>query len=372
MRIVHFADTHIGYSAYRKLDENGFNQRETDVYKAFKECIDDILEIKPDVVLHCGDLFDSVRPTNRALSFALDQIIRVSDSGIPFVVIAGNHCTPRLRETGSVFRIFEHLDNVFPIYRGEYERVEFGDLMVHAIPHSEGEAFRAQLEKLRASDEHKHNVAMMHAGIIGFSVFKMNEFNEQLISTSYLKNEFDYIALGHFHENCQVAPNADYSGSTERFSFSEARDKKGFLVVDLENDRREFRRLHAREMLDLGPIDASELDPSSLRSEIERVLEKNDLRGKIVRLKVKNASPALYHTIDFHRIRSLTAEAVHFEPKFEIAQERVSVQGSGLIMPSLEQEFISFLQQYPVERLNKDSIRSKGMEYIRRGLEESE
>jgi exonuclease SbcD len=372
LRIIHVADTHIGYSAYRKVEENGFNQREMDVYRVFKEFVDQALEIRPDVILHSGDLFDSVRPTNRALSFALDQIIRISEAGIPLVVIAGNHCTPRLRETGSVFRLFDHLQNVYPIYRGDYQKIEIGDLVVHAVPHSDEETFKVQLEKMKASSDHRYNVAMMHAGIVGFSVFKMNEFNEHLVPSSYLREDFDYIALGHFHENCQVAKNADYAGSTERFSFSEAGHKKGFLVLDLEKGRKEFRRLRAREMLDLGPIDASDLDSSSLKSEMDRVLEKNDLVGKIVRLSVKNIPPSLYQTIDFHRLRSLAGEAVHFEPKLEIAQERVSVQGGGLIMTSLEQEFVSFLQKYPVERLNKDSLRSQGVEYIKRGMEESD
>lgn len=370
MRIVHVADTHIGYSAYRKVDENGFNLREMDVYKAFQEFVDQVLEIKPDVILHCGDLFDSVRPTNRALSFALDQIIRISDAGIPMVIIAGNHCTPRLRETGSVFRLFEHLDHVHPVYRGACEEVQIGDLTVHAIPHSDGETFKEQLENLKSSGT-KYNVAMMHAGVVGFSVFKMNEFNEQLVPTSYLSQDFDYIALGHFHENCQVAKNAEYSGSTERFSFAEARHKKGFVVLDLESKKKEFRRLDPREMLDLGPLDAFDLDGSSLRLEMERVLEKNELKDKIVRLKVTNLLPSVYKTIDFRQLRELTTEAVHFEPKFDIVQDRVSVQGETLVLNSIEQEFVSFLNRYPVEKVDKEIVRTKGVDYIQRGMEES-
>ncbi len=370
MRIVHVADTHIGYSAYRKVDENGFNLREMDVYHAFEEFVDQVLDIKPDIVLHCGDLFDSVRPTNRALSFALDQVIRISDAGIPLVVIAGNHCTPRLRETGSVFRLFEHLENVFPVYKGACEEIQIGDLMVHAIPHSDGETFKQQLEKLSPAPT-RFNLAMMHAGVVGFSVFKMNEFNEQLVPTSYLRPDFDYIALGHFHENCQVAKNAEYCGSTERFSFSEARDKKGFILLDLETKKKEFRRLKVREMLDLGPIDAFDLDGSSLKAEMERVLEKNELKDKIVRLKVTNLLPSIYRTIDFRHLREISSESVHFEPKFDIAQDRVSVQSGSLVLSSIEQEFVSFLERYPVERVNKDTVRTKGVDYIQRGMEES-
>jgi exonuclease SbcD len=91
-RIFHIADTHIGYSAYRKMDEaTGLNQREVDTCNAFKQFVDYTLNDRPDAVLHAGDLFDSVRPTNRAISFVLSQILRLSDARIPFVVISGNH-----------------------------------------------------------------------------------------------------------------------------------------------------------------------------------------------------------------------------------------------------------------------------------------
>jgi exonuclease SbcD len=98
MRIIHLADTHLGYSAYRKATEEGVNQREVDVYDAFTQCIDYAIKTKPDVVLHAGDLFDSVRPTNRAITVAVQQILRLSKEKIPFVVISGNHETPKLKE----------------------------------------------------------------------------------------------------------------------------------------------------------------------------------------------------------------------------------------------------------------------------------
>ena len=99
MRIVHLSDTHLGYAAYGRVNDRGLNQREEDVFAAFSRVVDATLEIHPDVVIHAGDLFDSVRPTNRAVSFAVEQILRLAKRGIPFVAISGNHETPKLRET---------------------------------------------------------------------------------------------------------------------------------------------------------------------------------------------------------------------------------------------------------------------------------
>ena len=100
MKILHIADTHLGFSAYRKATDEGINQREIDTYDAFKQFIDYAIENEPDLILHAGDLFDSVRPNNRAISTAVKQINRISKKKIPFVLIAGNHEHPKIKETG--------------------------------------------------------------------------------------------------------------------------------------------------------------------------------------------------------------------------------------------------------------------------------
>lgn len=375
MRIVHVADTHLGFSAYRKVCEDdgpyrGLNQREVDTYRSFEAFIDQVLKIRPDAVLHSGDLFDTVRPSNRALSFALEQLVRLSEAGIPTVIIAGNHSTPRLRETGSAFRLFEHLKHISPVYRGAYERLTLGDLTVHAVPHSEGEGFKEQLPLIERSSGTKYNVAMLHAGIVGFSEFRMNEFNEQLVESCYLKEDLDYIAMGHFHQRYDVTRNACYSGSTERFSFAEAGQPKGFYHIDLVSGKRDFIELPTRPMVNLGPVDARGADPASLRAELENLLSQ-DLEGKIARLVVKNVSRSLYVTIDFKRLRELASGAVHFEPKFEVVQGSVSVQTGAATLSSLEEEFVSYLDRYPVDNVDKDALKLQGLDYLKRGLEGS-
>jgi exonuclease SbcD len=168
MKIAHISDSHLGFSAYRKVDEvTGINQREVDLYSAFVRCIDAIIESKVEVALHSGDLFDTVRPSNRAISFALEQLIRLTDAGVEVVLIAGNHSAPKLRETGSVFKIFEHLDKVHPVYQGRYEVVEIGDLAVHAVPHADRQVMMDQLDQVKLDRGRKFNVLMLHAGLIG-------------------------------------------------------------------------------------------------------------------------------------------------------------------------------------------------------------
>ncbi len=370
MKIAHISDTHLGYSAYGKVDEDsGLNQRETDTYRAFEAFVDSVVDRKPDMVLHSGDLFDSVRPTNRAISVALDQLLRLTAEGIPVVVIAGNHSTPRLRETGSVFRIFDHLEEVYPVYRGRYESIEIGEVTVHALPHAEGELLQEGLKSMEPSPQTEFNVAMMHTGIVGLDVFRMHEFNEQLINSSYLKRGFDYIALGHYHGHTEVSDNACYAGSTERFSFAEVGQEKGFLWVDLESGEWEFESLPTREMVDIGPIDASHMEGRAVQGKIEERLERMDLASKIVRLKVKNISSPAYQSLDFNRINQLVKDTVHFERRFDVEREDNSVQWRSTTLESIEEEFKNFLDQYPVEGVDKDTIEERGLEYLKKELE---
>ena len=233
MRIVHVSDTHLGFSAFSKVDEaSGLNLREIDFYRAFEEFVDLALKARPDLVLHTGDLFDSVRPSNRALTLAVEQLLRFSEAEIPVVLIAGNHSTPKLRETGSVFRLFEHLKGIYPIYKGEYERLDIGEATVHALPHCEPETMIKELVKF-APTKKKYNLGMLHAGVSSLRMFRMGEFNESIVPSSMLRTDLDYFALGHYHNYCDVTKNAFYSGSTERLSFAEAGESKGFVLVDL-------------------------------------------------------------------------------------------------------------------------------------------
>ncbi|MCA1813308.1 MAG: exonuclease SbcCD subunit D, partial [Halobacteriales archaeon] len=260
MRLLHVSDTHLGHAAYHKVTAQGLNQREQDVLDAFTRVVDKAIELRPDVVLHSGDLFDVVRPTNRAITQGLEQLLRLVRAGIPVVAIAGNHEAPRLRETGSVFRFLEFFDGIRAVYRGQPEVVRIGDLAIHCVPQAADQAaVNAQLAAQEPGTDAKHHVLTAHVAVSGVRAFAMGEFNEHVVPTSALHPGFDYIALGHYHGRAQVAPNAWYAGSTERMSYNEAGQAKGFLLADLAARKVEFHPITTRPMLDLGPIDADGL-----------------------------------------------------------------------------------------------------------------
>ncbi len=380
-KIFHLADTHIGYSAYRKIDEaTGLNQREVDTYEAFKQFIDYAVKEKPDIILHAGDLFDSVRPTNRAICFVLEQLIRLSEAGIPFVVISGNHETPRLKETGSVFSLFDHIPEVYVVYENKYELIEIDDLKLHAIPHSddiEGEKNKMTLNIDANGSNFNFNVALLHASVLGVGLpaFMMGDFNEQVVDIDDLI-KLDYLALGHFHGCTRVMENAYYAGSTERFSFNEVNDKKGFLEVSLDaNGEKEvvFHPLKTREMVDLEPIVCHGLDTHEIRTAIKRRILECNPRDKVARLKVQDIPLHVYHSLDFDELKRLTKSAAHFEIKYEFQKDNELLSAEHPTFRSLHSEFEHFIRTYTIgAHIDKARLKELGLKYMQAWEEHGE
>jgi DNA repair protein SbcD/Mre11 len=375
MRILHLADTHLGFSAYRKVTEEGINQREIDVYEAFSQFIDYAVKTRPDLVLHAGDLFDSVRPSNRAITVAIQQILRLSKEHIPFIVISGNHETPKLKETGNIFTIFEHLDQVYPIHNNRYETVSFTikdkTVTIHTIPQCQSpEEFEVNFKKITVDKRADFNLLLAHGAVAGIKEFKMNEFNELFIPVKNLKEDFDYIALGHYHMYTKLQENAFYAGSTEHMSFTEAESQKGFLDLDLgQKLKHRFIPLKTRVMVDTPSLDCSTLRVDQVLQKVKETIHAIDPADKILRVRLENIPAHIQRGIDFHQIKDLGKTAIHFEIKTTNITTEPATLGEGYNMKSLADEFEKFLttQQYPEKKI----LLTLGLHYIHK-IEEQE
>ena len=369
MKIVHLADTHLGHSAYRKLSENGFNQREEDVIRAFTDAIDKIILEKPDLVLHSGDLFDTVRPTNRIVSIGIRELLRLYQKDIPLILISGNHETPKQLYKGSIYSIFELMpldkkannsgNKLFNIvYKDKCEVFRFPGVTIHAVPQCSTDAiFKAELNNIKL-DPGSKNVLMLHAGVTGMKEFSHGESNELLVEYDWLnKSMFDYVALGHYHGYVPVAKNTYFSGSIERMSFNEVGQPKGFLVVDLDKSPvPEMKEVWTRKMIDMSPIDASGKDSVVLLEEILDKISKAEPSGKILRLTITNIPQHVMNTLDTKRIREAAKDAVHFEPRYEKMNEEGRMEEVRIATGGIKEEFKSFLSAKDLSKLDKDKF----------------
>ncbi|MGB2696941.1 MAG: exonuclease SbcCD subunit D, partial [Candidatus Zixiibacteriota bacterium] len=206
MRFVHISDTHLGAATFsRRIAPSGYNQREEDICNSFISAIDKILELEPEFVLHSGDLFHSVRPTNRILHLGLEQVLRLTRADIPVIIISGNHDAPKQKGVGSIFKIFTLFPNLYPVFDERYEKIKINDVTIHAVPQCSGnEIFQAELEKVEVDENVKFNILLVHGVVAGIPEFSMGELSEQEIKASHFKPEFNYVALGHYHKHCKV------------------------------------------------------------------------------------------------------------------------------------------------------------------------
>jgi DNA repair protein SbcD/Mre11 len=369
MKILHVADTHLGYSAYRKATIDGINQREIDTYNAFEQFVDYAVKSRPDLIIHAGDLFDSVRPNNRAITFALNQILRISKKKIPLILIAGNHEHPKLKETGHIFSIFDHIEHVYPIYNARYEKhffqIKDEKISIHAIPQCElKKQFEIELDKLKPEKTSDYNIFVSHGAVTGIKEFSMNEFNELIIPAKILSKDFDYIALGHYHRFTKLANNAFYSGSTERFTFTDAPDKKGFieLVLGKNNLKTNFKELKIREMIDPKPIKCSNLKLEEIMEKIKQTVKEIQPKEKTFRVTLDDISSHLYRGIDFDEIRKMSNNSIHYEIKANLVKEGKSRDFSTAKINALTNEFKQFIET--IELKEKETILELGIGYI--------
>jgi len=370
VRLVHISDTHLGFFAYSRSDPDwGINQREADFYRVFSQAVDKIIALKPDVVVHAGDLFDGVRPQNRAIDVALKQLIRLSESGTEIVLISGNHSTPKMRETGNIFRIFEHLDGIHPIHEPGVAEVVVGDATIHAIPHSATPPMKEVLSRVQLSKHTRHNVLVMHAGIEGSSRFRTDHINQQLIKSDDIPTEMDYVALGHYHEFAELRKGMYYSGSTERLGFGEVGQRKGIVEVDLDRGTTEFHELDVRNMYDIEPIDAQDLMAMELSAAVRSRLDESPLEGAIARLTVRNVRPDVARSLDTASLRRMASSALHFDLKIERVASGLLREVGDSTIGSLEREYGLFVDGLNLPDDRKKRLLELGGSYLTEGSE---
>ena len=281
MKIVHLADTHLGLSAFNRVDpETGMNLREQLIYDNFLAAVDRVVALRPDALVHAGDLFHQVKPKTRAYTTALDALSRLHDAGIPVLAVAGNHSMAKTRYTASPFEVLERsgyaAGDLYVAHHNRYRRVELGDAVFHLIPNMLlPEGYRTAFEEIEYSSG--TNVLVTHGLASILKDRRLHTVAEHELDATILSDRFDYIALGHFHGQVQVADNAWYSGSLEHCNYGEIAEKKGGLAVDLASGEVEHIDLPHTPMISLGRINC---DGLSAREVVDAVIDAADGAGK--------------------------------------------------------------------------------------------
>lgn len=343
MTLIHFSDTHLGFSDLDILNEENINQREADFYDAFTQIIEQIKTLKPDYIIHTGDLFHRSSPSNRAITFALNQFKIIDTLNIPFIMIAGNHSTPRTNLSSPILKIFENFKNVHVSYNQEYKKIEFEDVVFHTLPHMNDDTKAlSQIELCEENiDQNKKNIMMLHCSVGAH--YLMAEFGEWVYphDKETIFSQMDYVALGHWHGFGKVGKheNVYYAGSSERTSLNDKRNSKGFVVVDIN----EMLHVNYHE-INIRPIKTYELDCEDFERSVE-VLHVEDIKEALVEVKLKNLTPLQSIDIQTSDIKNLFSEALHVTIKREFKQTSGEATLNDIEALSLEDYFLEHIQE---------------------------
>ncbi len=369
MKIIHLADSHLGFSSYSRLDEHGRNRIEEMVYSGFDQAVEKIIELRPDAVVHAGDVFHHVRPKIKPLVVFQRGLMRLMKEDIPVIIISGNHDAPKSFSSTSPFRLFEDLRGVHIAQRYQYERIEVGDHYFHCIPFClEPQDYLTEFEKIERSGR---DVLVMHGLVESLQNKKMRSVGEHELKDSFLKSDFDYIALGHFHGQAQISQNAWYSGSLEYFNFGEAQDEKGMLLVDLESGKAESVPVKPRYMIDHPAIDCGGMRSEEIAQCLMQLCSEDEIREEMVRITLKNLSRAAYRSIDQTRLNKLGASALYFKIRTEFADVEEHFE-RPVDRRTLHEEFSGYLTEESSRELMpariKDEVVAYGSEIMKKAV----
>ena len=281
MKIVHCSDLHLGKRFSGNKDY--VKKRYMDFFNAFATFIDKVEEIKPDVCLIAGDIFDKKEINPDILSKTEYLFKRLRDNvKKDIIAIEGNHDISRILEESWLEYLQEQ--NILKVfyYNKDFEEknyLKIDDINFYPVGYPGfmiDEVLTKLSEKLNPQEK---NIVIVHTGISGST-----NTLPGLVSTSILdlfKDKAIYIAGGHIHSFTTYPKEKPYffvSGSLEFSNVqNEKSDKKGFILFDTDTLNYEFIELEHRKRI---KKDFSYTNFSNLEIEFENFVKELNLTGE--------------------------------------------------------------------------------------------
>jgi len=324
IRIVHFADLHLGVENYGRLDpKTGLSTRLGDFLRAFDTLVEYALKNDVHLVLFAGDAYKGRKPSPTLQREFAKRIRRLAEAEIPVFLLVGNHDMPRAASRATSVEIFDTLaiENVWVkgVPGTEIIETRGGPVQVMALPWVNRGWLLSQEEHIGKSlleidsliaekwerivenevehlDQEIPSLLVAHGTVFG-AVYGSERSvilgQEMVIPRSAVTNSaFDYVALGHIHKHQALHQNPPvvYAGSVERVDFGEEGEEKGFVVAEVEKGeaRWEFIPLEARPFVTIS-VEAKGAAPMS---QILEAISRFEVKGAIVRVLISTAAEA--------------------------------------------------------------------------------
>ena len=325
MKIIHFADLHLGVESYGRIDPaSGLSSRFHDFLATFDKLVDYAVYNKIDLVLFCGDAYKSRDPSQTQQREFARRIKRLSEAGISVFLLVGNHDLPNAAGRATTAEIYDTLavENVYVANHPSTHRVKTrsGVIQVVALPWlrrstllGKEDAKNLNFEQLNQRmqevltniikteaeklDPEMPAMLAAHVWVSGARIGSEETMTigqeHVLLPGNVADPAFDYVALGHIHRHQVLSekPPVVYCGSLERLDFGDENDEKGFYIVEIKTDKAgsrkvdyKFHPLDVRRFLTIKvDIYLEDTEPTET---ILKAIAGQDIAGAIVRLQL--------------------------------------------------------------------------------------
>ncbi len=375
IKILHLSDIHMGsgFSHGRINPSTGLNTRLEDFVRTLGRCIDRAIAEPVDLVLFGGDAFPDSTPAPFVQEAFANQFRRLVDAEIPTVLLVGNHDQHSQGQGGASLCIYRTLGvpgfMVGDTLKTHHIQTRNGAVQIITLPwltrstlltrpETEGlslaEVNQLLIERLepvlegeiRRLDPEVPTILLGHLmadnANLGAERFLAVGKGFTIPLSLLTRPCFDYVALGHVHRhqnlNKSNNPPVIYPGSIERVDFSEEKEDKGFVLLQLERGsvQWEFCPLLVRVFCTIEIDVSAAEDPQAA---LLKAIQKKDIKEAVVRLIYKLRSEQLEQidTADLHRLLSDAHNyTIQAELVSQLARPRLPELGVGNTIDPME------------------------------------
>ncbi|MHC5723369.1 MAG: exonuclease subunit SbcD, partial [Nostoc sp.] len=362
IKILHLSDIHMGsgFSHGRINPATGLYTRLEDFVNTLSKCIDRALIDAVDMVIFGGDAFPDATPPPYVQQAFASQFRRLMDANIPTVLLVGNHDQHSQGQGGASLNIYRTLGvpgfvvgdtlttHCIETRNGKVQvitlpwltrstlmtRQETEGLSLAEVNQLLTERLRVVLEgEIRRLDPDVPTVLLAHLmadnATLGAERFLAVGKGFTLPLSLLTRPCFDYVALGHVHRhqnlNKSNNPPVIYPGSIERVDFSEEKEDKGYVMLELERGRAEweFCPLTVRTFQTIE-VDVSKTDDP--QAVLIKAIAKYDIQDAVVRLiyKLRSEQMDLIDSSSLHTALSLAhTYTIQAELVSQLARPRI-------------------------------------------------
>jgi len=309
MKFAHFADCHIGGWKEESLKELNL--------QAFRKAIDLCIEKEVDFVLIAGDLFNTALPQIDFIKEATAELRRLRDKQIPVYMVPGSHdYSPSGKTMLNVLERAKLIIDVCDYNEGKltFTVDEKTGAKITGLWGKKGGLEKSDYKVLNKEElerEEGYKIFMFHTAIDEFKPRSLEKMEGESVTS--LPNNFNYYAGGHVHYIFKKEHEKGFltfPGALFPNNFKELEEWKCGGVYLVEDNNLEYIPVKLKDVKTFE-FDVEGKSPEEAKQLIIMRLQSEDIKDKIVTIRVKGELNGKSSDLKFKDIYEYTKDAFH-------------------------------------------------------------